>query len=104
MNKLNSLTGVIIATALLAHGATGLSYADDTQIDNISSFLCKDILRVAGDERDIAVAFMHGYLLGTSGKQTFNRSTLSAATDGFIEACLNDVDAVAVKTLQDQIR
>jgi hypothetical protein len=47
---------------------------------------------------------MHGYLLGKSGKDAFNRDTLSAATDGFIEACLNNTGAVAVDTLRKQLK
>lgn len=101
---MNSWFGIAFVGMVLGHGAIGISFAAEEEQSNINSFLCKDILRVAGDERDIAVAFMHGYLLGKSGKETFNRPTLSAATDGFIEACLDNVDAVAVKTLKSQLK
>ncbi|MCW8963605.1 MAG: HdeA family protein [Gammaproteobacteria bacterium] len=89
---------MVLATPLHAEPA------GDAQVKNVNEFLCKDILRTSGDDRDIAVAFMHGYLLGKSGKDTFNRATLSAATDNFIEACLNDVNGVAVKTLKKQLK
>jgi len=91
---------VSMALATPLHAAS----AGDAQVKNVNEFLCKDILRTSGDDRDIAVAFMHGYLLGKSGKDTFNRATLSAATDNFIEACLNDVNGVAVKTLKKQLK
>ncbi len=104
MKTINSYLGSLVAVMMLGYCATSISFAAEEQQSNVNSFLCRDILRVAGDERDIAVAFMHGYLLGKSGKETFDRPTLSAATDGFIEACLNNVDAVAVKTLKNQLK
>ena len=103
MKSVKSVAASVAVSILMALGVAGAAYAGDEQVKNVNEFLCRDILRVAGDERDIAVAFMHGYLLGKSGKDTFNREKLSAATDNFIEACLGDVNGVAVKTLQQQL-
>lgn len=104
MKTIKSAISVIAVTTICSMGFSGVAHAGDAQVKNVNEFLCKDILRTSGDDRDIAVAFMHGYLLGKSGKDTFNRATLSAATDNFIEACLNDVNGVAVKTLKKQLK
>ena len=104
MKVVKSVVGAIATSAIISLGMVSVTYAADAEVKNVNEFLCKDILRVAGDERDIAVAFMHGYLLGKSGKETFNRAALSAATDNFIEACLGDVNGVAVKTLGKQLK
>ena len=103
MKSVKSVAAIVAVGIAVAFGLAGTAHAGDEQVKNVNDFLCKDILRVAGDERDIAVAFMHGYLLGKSGSDTFNREKLSAATDNFIEACLGDVNGVAVKTLQQQL-
>jgi hypothetical protein len=104
VKNIKSVIGVVAVSAVLSLGFSGIAYAGDAKMKNVSEFLCKDILRTSGEDRDIAVAFMHGYLLGKSGKDAFNRDTLSAATDGFIEACLNNTGAVAVDTLRKQLK
>ena len=104
MKRIQSVISVIAVSALFSLGFAGAAHAGDTQTKNVNDFLCKDILRTSGDDRDIAVAFMHGYLLGKSGKETFEKATLMAATDNFIEACLDNTGAVAVKTLGKQLK
>jgi hypothetical protein len=47
---------------------------------------------------------MHGYLLGKSGKNKFDKAILAKATDDFIEACLDDTGAVAITTMENQLK
>lgn len=54
----------------------------------VEQYLCKDVMRESGDNRDVAIAFLHGFLLGKSGKSNFNIDTLRKQSDQFIEACL----------------
>ena len=54
----------------------------------VEQYLCKDVMRESGENRDVAIAFLHGFLLGKSGKSTFNVDTLRKQSDQFIEACL----------------
>ena len=54
----------------------------------VEQYLCKDVMRESGDNRDVAIAFLHGFLLGKSGKSNFNVDTLRKQSDQFIEACL----------------
>ncbi|RTL48294.1 MAG: hypothetical protein EKK40_17440 [Bradyrhizobiaceae bacterium] len=56
---------------------------------SVEQYKCKDILREAGNSRDVAIAFLHGFLLGKSGSSKFNVETLQKQTDAFIERCLD---------------
>ena len=67
----------------------------------VEQYLCKDVMREGGANRDVAIAFLHGYMLGKSNTSSFNLDVLERQTDGFIERCLNNpnekaVDAMAV--------
>jgi hypothetical protein len=92
---------LVAATGLLTWGGTGISYAEETQ-DNmreIESYACRDVMRMSGRDRDIAIAFLHGYVLGESGKTAFDAEQLRAATDLFIEDCLSNPDDVALDAM-----
>ena len=54
----------------------------------VEQYLCKDVMRESGENRDVAIAFLHGFLLGKSGKSNFNVDTLRKQSDQFIEVCL----------------
>lgn len=56
-------------------------------------------MREAGANRDIAVAFLHGFLLGKSGSQSFNLDALHKQTEKFVEHCLSNPDGKAVDSM-----
>lgn len=56
----------------------------------VEQYTCKDIVREPGSSRDVAIAFLHGYLLGKSGSSKFNIDTLQKQTDAFLERCLDN--------------
>lgn len=56
----------------------------------VEQYACKDVMRESGANRDVAIAFLHGYLLGKSGGSSFNLDKLQRETDAFIERCLEN--------------
>jgi hypothetical protein len=67
------------------------SQPDRTQLERtVEQYTCKDIIRENGASRDIAIAFLHGFLLGKSGSSKFNIETLQKQTDAFLERCLDN--------------
>lgn len=81
-------------------GLPGLSYAQDDNPD-VSAFTCKEIMRVSGPDRDLAIALMHGYILGESGTSSFNTEILADASEKFVDSCLDNPTAKALETLRD---
>jgi hypothetical protein len=56
------------------------------RIDEVS---CKDIMRTSGEDRVIALALLHGYLLGKRGSTTIDAIVMGQVSDQFIEYCLD---------------
>ena len=65
----------------------------------IDSYSCRQILRETGPERDVAVAFLHGYILGKAGAATMNVEGLRKQTGTFIERCLDNPQAGALDSM-----
>lgn len=80
-----------LALALLCAGAlTAPARAQDNSQRAIEQYECKDILREPDARREVAIAFLHGYLLGKAGAATFSPQTLSKQSNAFIEHCLEN--------------
>ena len=84
--------GLLLAAAPAAVAQTEL----DRTIDQYS---CKDVLRESGANREVAVAFLHGFLLGKSGTTKFNLNTLRSQSDQFIDLCLDKSGAKAIDVM-----
>ncbi len=64
-----------------------------------SNIACKDVMRESGGNRDVAIAFLHGFMLGQSGGSAFNVETLRKQTDAFIERCLDNPGLKAIEAM-----
>ena len=65
----------------------------------VESFTCKDVMREPDAHREIAIAFLHGYLLGKSGNSKFNVEVVESQTNAFIEQCLDNPQSKAVDVM-----
>jgi HdeA/HdeB family len=90
---------VLAATMLIGGFTLGAAWAQDSQVRTIEQYACKDIMREAGADRDIAIAFLHGFLLGTSVTTSFNLDVVHKQTTEFIERCLNNPTEKAVDVM-----
>ena len=82
----------ISAAAVLMLAAVGVpaAVAQLKGERSVDQYTCKDIMRESGPSRDIAMAFIHGYLLGRANATTFSVDALHKQTDAFIERCLDN--------------
>ncbi len=87
---------VFIAFAMLGFGWPAAQAANARAIDQ---YTCKDVMREHGDNRDVTIAFLHGFLLGKSGSATFDIDALHKQTSDFIEYCLDNPSAKAVDAM-----
>jgi hypothetical protein len=81
-------------------GAASPTAAEQAGERRVDQFLCKDLMRDSGTDRDVAVAFLHGYLLGRGAGAAFNLSQLRRESDAFIERCLDRPGEAAVEAMQ----
>src|SRR3954447_10323057 len=90
------------AKAALVAAVTGLAgsaCAQENLNRTVDQYKCRDVMREAGADRDIAIAFLHGYLLGKSGGQGFNLDALHKQTANFIDHCLSNPDGKALDSM-----
>ena len=83
-----TLTGSILFLVALGLGPTSAQDAKDRSVEQYS---CKDVVRESGADRDVAIAFLHGFLLGKSGSSKFNLDVLHKQSGDFIERCLDNL-------------
>lgn len=56
-------------------------------------------MRDSGADQDVAIAFLHGFLIGKSGQVRFNLDDLHKRTDAFTEHCLSNPNEKAVDAM-----
>lgn len=93
------LAAALLAGALAAPLGVTAASAQDVADRTVEQYTCKDILRENGSNRDVAIAFLHGYLVGKSGSSKFNIGVLTKQTDAFIDQCLDNPAAKAVDVM-----
>ena len=86
---------VAAATAILT--ALSLSWTSALAADppsqnarDLRDNTCKDVMRLSGQDRDVALALAHGYVLGKKGTTKYEIDKLAAITDKFIDHCLDN--------------
>jgi hypothetical protein len=90
----------LAAAILMTVYSCANSASAQTQSDRvIESFTCKDVMREPNTSREIAIAFLHGYLLGKSGNAKFNVEVLESQTNTFIEQCLDNPQSRAMDVM-----
>jgi hypothetical protein len=85
-----------IAFAVLSCGSAAAQAANTRTMEQ---YTCKDVMREHGDNRDVTIAFLHGFLLGKSGSSAFDIDALHKQTSDFIEYCLDNPGAKAVDAM-----
>src|SRR5690242_4571877 len=88
----------VSALFLLALGSSPAS-AQESRDRTMEQFLCKDVVRESGVDRDVAIAFLHGFLLGKSGSSKFNLDALHKQSNDFIERCLDNMSERALDAM-----
>jgi hypothetical protein len=78
------------AAAFIGGLGFSLVSAQDSKTRTVEQYTCKDVMRESGADRNVAIAFLHGFLLGKTGGSTFNLETLHKQTNDFIERCLDN--------------
>jgi hypothetical protein len=96
---MNSTCWRALLGLFLFFGAAPNAMAQQDLDRTVEQYSCKDVLRESGASRDVAIAFLHGFLLGKSGTTKFNLDTLRAQTDQFVEACLDKSGAKAIDVM-----
>lgn len=87
MSAKHTIVGGIVLACLASPPVVNAQDSSDRAVDQ---YQCRDVMRDSGANRDVAIAFLHGFLLGKSGRLQFNVDDLHKQTDAFVERCLNN--------------
>ena len=79
--------------------ALSQSAAGQERVRTVEQYACKDVMRERGADRDVAIAFLHGFLLGKSGANKFDLEILYKQSDAFIERCLENPAEPALEAM-----
>jgi len=90
---------IAVFAALSFTGATALA-AEQPQERDLGKFQCKEVMILSGQDRDIAVAFAHGYVLGKKGTTKYDVDALGRITDKFFDYCLDNPKANALQSFE----
>ena len=98
-NMKHLLTSITVVAVLGGYSGMGWAEQDKAGDYNLSEFTCKDVMRLEGENRSVAVALFHGYLLGKKGAIKFNSENLATTTDKFIDHCLDNPASIALESM-----
>jgi hypothetical protein len=97
LKPIHSLTLTAFLTIPLLYATAGA--AEDEVVD-MNNYLCKDIMRMSGEERGLALGVMHGYALGKKGATSFKPDDANALSNDFIEYCLDNPSDKALESFE----
>ena len=86
LNRIHRVATAVSMTALLSVAATA---ADKPEMEDLGAFSCKEVMILSGEDRDISIAFAHGYMLGKNDTTKYEIDKLAKITDAFIDYCLD---------------
>ena len=80
--------------------AAGASVAEPANPKDLASYACKDMVRLSGEDREVALVLVHGYMLGRQNTTVFNTDNMAQTTNSFIEYCLDHPDENALASFE----
>jgi hypothetical protein len=89
----------LIATGFASLLSINPAFGQESENRVVEQYSCKEVMRESGADRDVAIAFLHGFLLGKSGRSTFQLNVLHKQTLDFIERCLDNPSEKALSVL-----
>jgi len=104
MSRIKSITVCMVFAVALSVALSNVSFAQEKGQKDLNTLTCKDVMRFSGDHRDIALAFIHGYLLGKKGTSLYSTEDLGDASDRFVEYCLDNPTAKALDAMNKIVK
>ena len=95
--RIITIISALSLTVLMS--APGLSLAAEARLSDVNGYMCKDVMRMTGADREISVGFLHGWWMAKLNLTKFNKEQVAVVTDRFVEYCLDNPKAKAVDAM-----
>ena len=89
MYTLHRVLAVAVTFTLLCLGGSTAFAGELSEAKDLKDYKCKDVMILSGDDREIAIALAHGYMLGKKNTTKYVPEVLGVATDNFMDYCLD---------------
>ena len=89
MYKSHRVLAVAVTFTMLCLGGTTAFSGELSEPRDLKDFQCKDVMILSGDDREIAIALAHSYMLGKKNTTRYVPEVLAVATDNFMDYCLD---------------
>jgi len=94
----NAFTPALTLAVLL--GTSGTTLAEEgmkkAKVVTINEYTCERLISANSHDRAAAIAFLHGYKAGMTGKKTIDTEKLGIASDRLVVHCLDNRTDTAV--------
>ena len=100
MNTTAYTLKVLALTLTLVSTGTVISAEMDPKSGDLKNYLCRDLMRFSGSERDISVGVLQGYLLGKRNTTKYDERELEKLTDQVFDYCLDNPNTVALSAFE----
>jgi hypothetical protein len=85
---------------MLCLGGSAVLAEEAPETKDLNSYVCKDVMILSGDDRDMALAMLHGLRLGEKKTTQFVTEVLAEATDKYMNYCLDNPNANALEAFR----
>ena len=89
MYKSHRVLAVAVTFTMLCLGGSTAFAGELSETKDLKDYKCKDVMILSGDDREIAIALAHGYMLGKKNTTQYVPEVLGVATDKFMDYCLD---------------
>ena len=100
MSRFKTLLMARVPMTVLVSGAADVSAEEKAGMKDLNDYLCKDVMRLSGEDREVTMGLVHGYRLGKKGVTTFDIQTLAEITDKFMDYCLDNPNEKALASFE----
>lgn len=90
-----------IALMTLSTVAGAQTSQTSKSVRDLSTVTCKEIMGADDRERELSMAYMHGYINGKANRTTLDLDKNAAITDKVREYCLSNPTAKFAKTFEN---
>ena len=89
MSKSHRILAVAVTFSALCFGGPTAFAGELSEPKDLKDSQCKDVMILSGEDREITIAFAHGYMLGKKNTTQYVPEELGKATDNFMDYCLD---------------
>ncbi len=97
MEKVKSVRVLVLVVCMLILGVSitalpvwGQEATPDTQKLDMAKMTCKELMAGNDEDREVGIAYMHGFFAGKKGNSVIDIAALTAQTDRVRDYCLSN--------------